>query len=336
MKLPSRITCAHQAKPGHALISHTHKTWEELAACVGGGEMIVMVTPPEPIPAVAAPIDPPTTPKAAPTAPVAASDGAPTGVRHVDARPTAKQLYVVSKSGGSWRDATTKTRGDVSTLIKYLEDPHRKGLFLLPEVAELSADEWELYPLERAWRRGELEEYWSSPYTWYDHVEGVTRPADDSRDAKAAEALPPKPVATSKSKLSKMMPLFDTIPDGYYAIDLGDGSPIKYLRIDLVTHGTKKGARKVQTIHGDMLDDAWVKWPSGKISVYKTGIEDLILAAMVDHMGAMRRYAKTIGRCCRCGKRLTDERSRHYGIGPECEKYMPGIIHLVDLENGVG
>lgn len=332
MKKPATITCAHTPKTGERMTSHSHSTWEELATCADGGEIIVMVTPSEPVAPVAPPIDPPATPKAASTVPTAASDGASPGVVHVDARPTARQLYRVMKQGGSWRDATQLTRAAVSTLMNYLDDPEKADLFKLPDVPSLEDEAWELYPYEREWRRGNLGEHWDNAYAWEDFMEGRS-PKDAVEVTVSADC---KVEIASKSKLETMMPLFDAIPDGYYGIDLGDGSSIKYLRIDKVTHGTKKGARKVQTIHGDALDDAWIKWPSGRVTVYKSGVEDLILAAMTDHMGAMRRYARTIGRCCRCGKRLTDERSRHYGIGPECEKYMPSIITAVDLENGIG
>ena len=338
METPSKITCII-ITPESSGAMHSHSTWQELAECVGGRELAVTITaPPAPPKAPATvPVGRPVTPPAAP-APVIPATSPPTvTIKKPTAPPTANQLYKIDKLGGSWRDATDNNRQEVSQLIDLLSNPKTAAGFKIPEGAGWDDDLWEVFPKEKAWRNGELPEYWASPYTWEEAMQDGVPTA--SPDAKVAGYLPPTPVpapATMKSRLETMLPLLDMIPDGYYAIDLGDGSPIKYLRLDLVTHGRKKGARKVQTIHGDSLSDAWIKWPSGKVSVYWSGIEDLILALMSDHMSALRRYGATIGRCCRCNKRLTDERSRHYSIGPECEKYMPEVIHQVDLENGVG
>lgn len=50
-----------------------------------------------------------------------------------------------------------------------------------------------------------------------------------------------------------------------------------------------------------------------------------IQAAMADPVEAMTLYGKLIGRCCYCGKTLTDHESKALGIGPDCfvNKYVP-------------
>lgn len=45
-----------------------------------------------------------------------------------------------------------------------------------------------------------------------------------------------------------------------------------------------------------------------------------ILAAIEADPMAERRYGMELGKCSRCGRTLTDETSRSYGIGPECRK----------------
>lgn len=40
----------------------------------------------------------------------------------------------------------------------------------------------------------------------------------------------------------------------------------------------------------------------------------------VNPLEAERRYGMELGKCSRCGRTLTDETSRSYGIGPECRK----------------
>lgn len=45
----------------------------------------------------------------------------------------------------------------------------------------------------------------------------------------------------------------------------------------------------------------------------------MILSAIVaDPEGSARLYGRALGECSRCGRTLTDETSRAYGMGPEC------------------
>jgi hypothetical protein len=55
----------------------------------------------------------------------------------------------------------------------------------------------------------------------------------------------------------------------------------------------------------------------------------------VDPNGCALSYAEVLGHCCKCGKELTDPRSRWYGIGPDCEKRNANHIRLVDESKGV-
>lgn len=127
--------------------------------------------------------------------------------------------------------------------------------------------------------------------------------------------------------------LLNFVPEGYYAVQLDSESPLTFLRLIRPKRGKFAGTTKVQTQHGPNLDLAFVVWPDNRVSVYKASSEESILLMISDYQGSARRYAQKIGKCCRCNAPLTDERSRHYGIGPECEQHWPWMIVLVDEED---
>ena len=64
-----------------------------------------------------------------------------------------------------------------------------------------------------------------------------------------------------------------------------------------------------------------------------------------DLVAAGKRFAEMTSRCCWCGRTLTDDRSKVYGIGPECRRGIPdealaqyltpkvGRAHAETLEN---
>jgi hypothetical protein len=49
-------------------------------------------------------------------------------------------------------------------------------------------------------------------------------------------------------------------------------------------------------------------------------IDEILGLIAADELTAARRYGMELGQCSRCGRTLTDETSRAYGIGPECRK----------------
>lgn len=137
--------------------------------------------------------------------------------------------------------------------------------------------------------------------------------------------------SVSDSKIPVM--LLDMVPEGYYAVRGDESESYTFLRLSRPTKGRFKGTTKVQTQHGNRLEVAWCVWPGGQVSSYLYTIEDAILLMISDHQWAARTYARVLGHCCRCNADLTDDRSRHYGIGPECEKYWPWMIVIVDAED---
>lgn len=130
--------------------------------------------------------------------------------------------------------------------------------------------------------------------------------------------------------------LIDMVPDGYFAVQRSEGEKITFLRVNRPTYGKKKGGLKVQTQHGPVLHERWVRWPSGHISVYSYSgdIEETLLLLIADFKGAAKRYADKKKKCARCNTDLTVARSRFYRIGPECEKYWEWWIE--DRHDEVG
>ena len=47
-------------------------------------------------------------------------------------------------------------------------------------------------------------------------------------------------------------------------------------------------------------------------------IQEILALIAEDELSAARRYGMELGKCSRCGRTLTDETSRAYGIGPDC------------------
>lgn len=145
--------------------------------------------------------------------------------------------------------------------------------------------------------------------------------------------------------------LLDMIPSGYYAVSPDSETPLTFLRLSRPKTGRYKGTTKVQTLHSEQLFDQWAWDPEawnghddktgntiwGRASLLGSmgsGIEDKILLMIVGHREAGRLFAMQIGRCHRCGKQLTDERSRYYGFGPECEKDLEAEKDEIDDEAG--
>ena len=150
---------------------------------------------------------------------------------------------------------------------------------------------------------------------------------------------------TAPTKVPLMM--LDVIPSGYYAVRPDTETPYVFMRLSRPTFGKRKGLVIVQTQHSEQLIDRWI-WnpanpdPATNVRTWQNwrntfpggqSIEDLILLMIVDARKAGREYASEIGRCHFCGKKLTDERSRWYGFGPECEKGAEGEKDEIDDEN---
>lgn len=111
--------------------------------------------------------------------------------------------------------------------------------------------------------------------------------------------LPAKPVAAAQKVEGE-------VPAGRYALRI-DGV-VKFYRLDRPTEGRWAGYVFLKAQASDDL------WPV-KNTMEKARILGLIAQ---DTLAAERLYGMELGRCSRCGRTLTDETSRAYGIGPDC------------------
>ena len=101
-----------------------------------------------------------------------------------------------------------------------------------------------------------------------------------------------------------------------------------------------EGMMLVQTQHGDALKKRAYISRDGKIYLMSDTmgadyLTQIFMGIITGQREAAILYGREKGMCCRCGKQLTDERSRHYGIGPECEKHWSEIIDEIDEAEGV-
>lgn len=349
-------------------VIHEHDTIDQLMTCVGSRTLDLYA------------VVGPAVPKATPSAPVrpvvgvTVPSGTPVTVNgrtgevqvvHKEAKPTVAQLKTIEGRGGSWRDAFLGNRAEASTIIGALANLDTKDGWLLPEKdVPLDDDEWEMFPQERAWRRGELGREWQSFHDggeqnaarlWQPDKEPPAFPGTGSsyrpvpvndepspipsEDDPSPAMLPiPKAMAPDKDRMDIIVPLLTNVKEGYYATETGDGryNDLRFFRISRPKKGNYAGNVKIQWQLADSWELAMLVRPNGTFWEPRSlpfSMVDYLLNIVVDASGCARRYAKEIDKCCRCNTTLTDERSRHYGIGPECEKYWPHIINLVDQED---
>lgn len=125
----------------------------------------------------------------------------------------------------------------------------------------------------------------------------------------------------------------DLVADGYYAVRPSPEADWVFLRVSRPDSGQYKDHIKIQTQHGDVLKEVFFVTPRGDFLVMNGDIRTLIIQLVTGQHKAAANYGREVGRCCRCGKTLTDPVSRHYGIGPECIQMWPDIKEIVDAED---
>ena len=171
-----------------------------------------------------------------------------------------------------------------------------------------------------------------------DHVAAPAAPAAPATAATAATADPEPESAASSWPLTLPKGMFDLVPDGYFAVQPSLDVQMTFIRIKTQKGGWQDGARKVATQHSDWFKRQFTVARDGRVFVASNAdlklVDDRLLLVGCDPSTAQIRYATELGRCGRCGRELTDNRSRWYGIGPECEKHLPEIIARVDSIKG--
>lgn len=158
--------------------------------------------------------------------------------------------------------------------------------------------------------------------------------------AKKGSAVSSPTLVTPRPKdprLAMLAGLLPSVRDGYYATQEEAGSKINFLRISTPKRVTRqplsKALRKIQTQHGPRWEPEGGLWPSGELTIYRSQVTDMMMLLVADPIGCLMRYAKELDHCCKCNTELTDARSRHYGIGPDCEKLWPWVLNLIDEKN---
>lgn len=175
----------------------------------------------------------------------------------------------------------------------------------------------------------DLGGHWEVDWSYNTASKEITRLLDQNGDRRATKTDP---------RLEVVKNMLDMIPDGYYATAPdGAGGHIDFVRIKRPTSGRLKGCLKVQTQHSERWQEALVYYPnSGKWSVFNQKVVDMLLLVIADHHGCSKRYAIEVQACMCCNKTLTDDRSRHYLIGPVCDKKAAWqwVFEEVDAKNG--
>lgn len=151
----------------------------------------------------------------------------------------------------------------------------------------------------------------------------------------------PKPGSPKPQPRVGQLPLHmvKLLKPGRYALRADESHPYMFFRVSCPTSGRREGVFKIQTQHGENLRDRIEYLPSGKITKYDpskidgVSLQDWITMLLPVQADAAIDYGRELGRCCRCGTELTDDESRHYGIGPECTKHWPWIKEAVDARN---
>lgn len=138
-------------------------------------------------------------------------------------------------------------------------------------------------------------------------------------------------------RLEMIKGMIDFIPDGYYATAKdGEGGHVDFLRIKRTTKATRRlpaGVLKIQTQHSERWEDALLLYPSGRWYVFRRAAIEMVLLVIADHKTCARRYGIEVQACQRCNKTLTDDRSRHYLIGPECEQKHGGAMVIEEVDD---
>lgn len=142
--------------------------------------------------------------------------------------------------------------------------------------------------------------------------------------------------ASAPNRQTTKIPLemLHDLPDGYYASRPDSAHPYTFFKVSRPKSGNFKGSLKIMTQHGPDYKLALVIYPGDRVYWSNIAVEDDLLLVVVDKNGCAIAYAEEIGRCMRCNTELTDERSRWFGIGPECEKHWPHIIDLITDRKG--
>lgn len=123
--------------------------------------------------------------------------------------------------------------------------------------------------------------------------------------------------------------------DGRYAVRPDENTAWTFIRLSRPKNGRLKGMLKVQLQASEAyLPIASLSTATSYVNVWDKRWMSHLMLLVCDPTTAAYEYGRALKRCSRCYKELTDHRSIHYAIGPECEKYWPEVIAMVNDKHG--
>lgn len=151
-----------------------------------------------------------------------------------------------------------------------------------------------------------------------------------------------KPIQESRRVMPDILPrhMLDMLKDGRYALRNDADDAYIFLRISHPKSGRRAGSFKVQTQHSDELRDVLVIDENNNTMYARNSlikgmkIADILVSLIPEQHKAAVLYGQRLEQCCRCGRKLTDSRSRYYGIGSECETVWPWVLDQVNEDKG--
>lgn len=120
--------------------------------------------------------------------------------------------------------------------------------------------------------------------------------------------------------------------DGRYAVKMHADDPFKFIRLSRPNRGKARDYLKIQSQHAEALASVGLIHTSlepRKRYLYAPSYIPYLRMLACDPTTAAMDYGREMRRCSRCGIQLTDDKSRWFSIGPECEKHWPDIIAMV-------
>ncbi|MET9321926.1 DUF6011 domain-containing protein [Streptomyces sp. NPDC003038] len=141
-------------------------------------------------------------------------------------------------------------------------------------------------------------------------------------------------------------PELDAIADGYYAIpDPDDADVMTYWRRTRTArtnalkpwptrawYGPKVPRRSEVPMDRLARAEFVAAWSTSR----RAYLDQVVAVIAADPVAAGRRFADFGIRCCQCGRPLSDDTSKAYGIGPECRSGIPADVLARYLTPQVG
>lgn len=144
-------------------------------------------------------------------------------------------------------------------------------------------------------------------------------PAEPPRTKRQASELIDTLLLTPKEKNLNaggdrtVQALLRDVPDGFYALESRTGTN----DLDFIVVVTRRGSKRYVN-----------RYLGGQGQVHLRSSEQRAFAQRLSELDTTQLHVLRtlfgieLGRCCRCGRELTDETSRALGIGPECRSKL--------------